>query len=626
MLQNIRDNSQGIIAKIIIGLIILTFALFGIDSLVGGSGPAKAAEVNGEEITVMQLEQAINNQKRQLINRFGEQLDPTMLDDERLKPGSLETLITRTLLLQAADQAEMGMAPEAIDQAIVAMPEFQQDGQFSPERYQSLLRSNGYSTAYFKQILQEDIVVNQLQAALAGSDFVTTKSLETVAVSIGEQRSFRYLLIPQSKMLDQVEITEQQQRDFYQQNLAQFQTEDRLSLDYIEIKLQDFFKPVDPEQLQALYQETVQSSFTPAERRASHILIEVNDDRDEQQALQKATELAAEIAAGGDFIAIAAEQSDDPASAENGGDLGFSSGDIFPEAFEEALAALQVDEVSAPVKTDAGYHLIKLTEFSEKQAPSFEELAPTLTSQIQAGESEAEFIAAVEELRDLVFNSEGLVSVATELNVNLQQSPLISRSTAEGVLADARVLNAAFDEEVLKQGNNSEVIELSTDHYVVVAVREHQPPADKPFDEVKALITQRLTSEGATALSQQVADEIAQRLAAGETMETIANEGGYEWQVFQNVTRNSAEANREILRASFDLSLPGDDAPVREAATLGSGDVAVIELEKVIPGSWQQFSEVEKQAIRAELNRNGAMQTTSALLRSLRQSADITIF
>ena len=625
MLQDIRDNSQGIVAKFIIGLIILTFALFGIDSLVGGGGPAKAATVNGEDISVFELEQAVNNQKRQLINRFGDQLNPGLLNDDRLRGPALEQLVTRKVLLQAADESAMGISPEAIDQTILARPEFQEEGKFSPERYQSLLRSNGYSTAYFKQLLRDDLLLNQLNTAVAGSDFITTPALEKIAVSIGEQRSFRYLTIPQSTTRDQVKLTEQQQQDYYQQNLASFQTDNSVKLDYIEVRQSDFFKPVDPEQLQAAYEEEVASFTAQTERRASHILIEINDDRSEQQALQEVEALAKKIAEGKTFANVATASSEDPSSAESGGDLGFSSGDVFPPEFEEALAGLSVGQVSAPVKTDAGYHLIQATEVNEKQAPGFDELAPQITQRLQNSSSEAAFVAAVEELKDLVFNSEGLKAVAEELELPLADSGVISRATATGSLANLQVLDAAFSDEVLVERSNSEVIELAADHYIVVSVTEHQPPAPKSFETVKDTIIAQLTQQQATELSKQLAEQVIVQLEQGESMESLAEQGGYTWQVQQNLQRSDSQVDRQILLPVFELAKPDASAPLRDTLTLNNGDVVVVQLEKVSPGSWQQFDAPEQRAIRSELSRNAAQQNSGALVRTLRDQAEINI-
>ena len=621
MLQNIRDNSQGLVAKFIIGLIIIPFALFGIDSLVGGGGPAAVATVNGEDITLIELDQVLNLERRRLLNRMGENADPSMLTDELLRGPVLDNLIQQKLLIQAATDESVVVSPVAIDQAIVSMSEFQESGQFSPQLYQNILRSNGYTPAYFKQLMSNNMATNQLNAGIAGSAFVTEAELGLVASIVGQQRSFRYFILPRDKVASQISIDDQQVQSYYEANIESFQSEDQVKLEYIELKQQDFFKPVSEDILQQAYEEDMESFVTQEERRVSHILIEISD---EAAAKVRVESLVAKLNNGESFEALATEFSDDRGSARNGGDLGYTQGDTFPAEFEAALAKLAVEQVSAPVLTDAGFHLIKVTEIKRGDKPSFDDRKLVLTQRIQLAAAEAEFIKTVENLRDLVFNSEGLSVPAQELSLELSQSGLIGHSTASGSLANTQVLAAAYSADVLEDGNNSEVLELASDHFMVINVIEHQPPAAKPLTKVKAGIIARLSAEQSTELALKLSEDFIAALSSGTSLEEVAKAEGYEWQVQQNVTRNTGSVEPGLLTAIFAIPSAGNTV-VNKAVSLTNGDVAVIQLEEVENGSLEQLSIAERRGLKQELERASGSRSMANFISLLRNNAEINI-
>ena len=621
MLQNIRDNSQGLVAKFIIGLIIIPFALFGIDSLVGGGGPAAVATVNGEDITLIELDQVLNLERRRLLNRMGENADPSMLTDELLRGPVLDNLIQQKLLIQAATDESVVVSPVAIDQAIVSMSEFQESGQFSPQLYQNILRSNGYTPAYFKQLMSNNMATNQLNAGIAGSAFVTEAELGLVASIVGQQRSFRYFILPRDKVASQISIDDQQVQSYYEANIESFQSEDQVKLEYIELKQQDFFKPVSEDILQQAYEEDMESFVTQEERRVSHILIEISD---EAAAKVRVESLVAKLNNGESFEALATEFSDDRGSARNGGDLGYTQGDTFPAEFEAALAKLAVEQVSAPVLTDAGFHLIKVTEIKRGDKPSFDDRKLVLTQRIQLAAAEAEFIKTVENLRDLVFNSEGLSVPAQELSLELNQSGLIGHSTASGSLANTQVLAAAYSADVLEDGNNSEVLELASDHFMVINVIEHQPPAAKPLTKVKAGIIARLSAEQSTELALKLSEDFIAALSSGISLEEVAKAEGYEWQVQQNVTRNTGSVEPGLLTAIFAIPSAGNTV-VNKAVSLTNGDVAVIQLEEVESGSLEQLSIAERRGLKQELERASGSRSMANFISLLRNNAEINI-
>ena len=625
MLQNIRENSQGLIAKFIIGLIILTFALFGIDSLVGNNGPAVVAAVNGDEISLAELEQGVSLERRRLLNYMGENADPSLLDDQRLRGPVLDRLIQQKLLLQAAADASVGVSDAALDQTIIAMEQFQEDGKFSPERYQNILRGSGYSTAFYKQLMSQDLTVAQLNSGISGSDFVISNELSEVSKIVGQQRSFRYFILPREKVAAQVVISEEEIQQHYNDNIDKYQSEEQVMLEYVEVKTADFFKPVEADDIEREYALEIAAFEADEERRVSHILIEITDDRDENEARQLAEQLAEKLSGDTDFATIAREFSEDPGSANDAGDLGFTMGDTFPTEFEAALFELSLDQISEPIQTDAGYHLLKATEIRGVSPAPFSERESVIKGRLQQAAADAEFVKAVEDLRDLAFNSEGLADPAEDLNLTLKKSNLLSRSSATGSLANAQVLAAAFSSEVVVDGNNSNVLELAPDHFIVVSVLKHEPAKAKPLSDVQPFIISELSQQRATALSMELAASAIEAMKAGKEVAEIALEGGYEWQVQQNITRSSSVVDTNLMVAVFAMPDIYNGEVRREAVTLANGDVAVVQLEEVEEGSLQQFSTAEQRELKSQLQRNNADVSMSGFLRSLRSKADISI-
>jgi peptidyl-prolyl cis-trans isomerase D len=345
MLQNIRDNVQGLVAKVIIGLIVVPFAIFGIESLVGGGGPAEVAKVNGEKIGESELVQAVGVQKRQLLARMGDNVQPALLDDAVLRGPALDGLITQHLLKQSAEALKLRLPVQAVDQTILSMGAFQDNGKFSPERYELVLRNQGYSTAYFKQLMHQELLINQLHSAFVGSDFVTPAELTAVAGLLQQQRSFRYLTIPVAGLADKIAVNDADVAAYYQEHTDQFLRDERVKLEYIELRAEDYFQPVNEAALQAEYDREMAGFKATVERHAAHILIEINKQRDDAQAQSLLAAIEKKLAAGEDFAKLAAQYSDDVGSKNSGGDLGVSSGDAFPPQFEAVLSGLKVGEI-----------------------------------------------------------------------------------------------------------------------------------------------------------------------------------------------------------------------------------------------------------------------------------------
>ena len=601
MLQTMRQSTQSTAAKVIIGLIVLSFAAFGLETLLPGGAGTSVAEVNGEEITPFALQEAITQQKRQLISILGDDIDPALLDDERLRPRALDSLVQRALLLQKTAALQLVASGAQVSQSITSIEAFQFNGEFSPDAYKSVLANAGYTLERFRRAQADDIVLAQLQAAISESEFVTATELSATANVMAEERDVRFLVVPDNALLDDSALSDEALRGFYTDNESLFFTQEQLIVDYIELNPDGFDVVVDDEVVREQY-EAVKDEYQVSEQtRVSHILLMRDEEETDQDFASRLSTVTAQLNDGVDFAAVAAALSDDLGSAAIGGELGFTDGATFPEAMEEAIAELVLPgDISAPVDTDAGTHIIRLEERIEGTSVSYETVKTELRASIEAAEAERALLIAVEELRDAVFNAADLSGPADTLGVSVLRSGAFTVEAGQGVFSDARLRAAAFAEDVKVGGNNSDVLELAERRFVVVRVHEVRPPQTAPFREVETEVIQLLRSELQTAALSGIQSTAQDALESGETLEEVAQTLGLDWRVELAATRLVSQLPRPVLDTAFSMTA-GETTQLRTVSIPGEG-YAVVQLARVAPGSVEALSIGE----RDQLNRRRA--------------------
>jgi peptidyl-prolyl cis-trans isomerase D len=622
MLQNIRQQVQGTAAKIVVGLIVISFSLFGIESILVGGGGSEVAEVNGESIYPQQLQQAMDTQKRRLIAMMGQNIDPAMLDDERLAPQALEALISRELLMQSANEMGLVVSDPEIGSVVAAMEEFQVDGVFSPEVYKSVLSTAGYTPTYFKESLHIDILLNQLRSGIAGSEFVTTSELAVNAQVVSEQRDFQYFTIRKEKYSAVSDITDTQVDAYYSAHQNDFQTPESVDLEYLELGLDDFREPVEEGALLEAYELAKQDSRFQPQNRISHILIESDDDGEVAQRIALAQE---KLQNGIAFAEVAGEFSDDIGSAQKGGDLGYTSGNTFPAPMEAAIAQLEPGVVSAPVKTDAGTHLVLVTERNQGVVPSFDEMRDELRDTIQTEEARVTLLRTVESLKDLSFNAEDLEYPAKELGLPIKRADAVTRTLNEGLFSNPALLEAAFSEDVLLSGNNSEVIELAENRFVVLSVRRHNAPELEPLASVREKVLVAIAEELALKAVANEAGYALKKLYAGAQLAEIAESAGYEIQVELGMNRRDTTVPSEVLQRTFELPQPDSDSASADFVMLPNGDSVVIQLLEIRTGEYESLADPEKSQLEQALNGELGSLIDTEYQRGLRDRADIKV-
>ncbi|EPJ96967.1 MULTISPECIES: SurA N-terminal domain-containing protein [Pseudomonas] len=623
MLQNIRDNSQGWIAKTIIGVIVALMALTGFDAIFQATTNSnEAAKVNGENISQNELSQAVDMQRRQLMQQLGKDFDASLLDEKMLRDSALKGLIDRKLLLQGAHDAKFAFSEAALDQVILQTPEFQVDGKFSAERFDQVIRQLGYSRMQFRQMLAQEMLIGQLRAGLAGSGFVTDAQVLAFARLEKQTRDFATLNIKADPA--SVKLTEDEVKAYYDQHAKEFMTPDQVVIDYLELKKASFFDQVSvkDEDLQAAYQKEIAN--LSEQRRAAHILIEVNDKVTEAQAKAKIEEVQARLAKGESFEALAKEFSQDPGSANNGGDLGYAGPGVYDPEFEKALYALNKDQVSAPVRTDFGLHLIKLLGVEAPEVPTFASLKDKLVRELKTQQVEQRFVEATKQLEDASFEASDLAQPAQDLKLTVHTSAPFGREGGEGIAANRAVVTAAFSPEVLEEGANSTAIELDPETVVVLRAKEHRKPEQLPLEKVAGPIRAQLAKEHASAAAKTRADELIASLGDGKTAldKPVDGQG---WKAIQAATRNQEGIDPAVLQALFRMPKPeSKDKPTFSSVTLPDGSLVVVRLNGVNEAAAP--TDEEKAEYRRYLASRVGQQDFAAYRKQLESQADIKRF
>ncbi|GAA3914047.1 SurA N-terminal domain-containing protein [Litoribacillus peritrichatus] len=623
MLQSIRNNTQSLFAKILVGVIVLVFALWGVDAIVGGfNGEKPAATVNGEDIAEVNLQRAIELKKRELYSRFGEGFDPSLIDDNLIRNAALEELIGREIIASDASAQGVSFSDQALDKMIVNAPTFQVDGKFSQEAFDSAIRSLGYTRVGFREMAREDMMIGQVRGALSSTAFVTEREAKRLTALEQQRRDYAYTTISRSSMDDKVELSDEQIETYYQDNAQNYKTEEQVKVEYITVSLDDYTAGVEvnEEDLKALYDESVREMEVTEERKASHILVAVDDEVSEEAAIAKISDLKARIDAGESFEDLAKEFSDDPGSAQQGGDLGFAGTGTYVEPFEDALFALNEGQMSEPVVTTFGVHLIKLTDLRTQNIPTFEEMKPRLEQELRVSEAKTAFVAAGEELANSAFSADTLAEVASELSLEVVTTDYITREGgADQVTSNAQIINQIFNEEFIADARTSDLIELSDEQSVVIRVIDHIVPEVKSLEEVKEQVVSALTSELAQQKARDAAEALLKELREGKALEDFTEVPGLSWSVIESAGRTTDSVNAAINNKAFTIG--ASESGSFDRVSLGNGDVVVIRLDQII-----EAEQLDEEEIKSTLQLQGnqaARLDYQAYQQSLRARAEI---
>jgi peptidyl-prolyl cis-trans isomerase D len=616
MLTTIREKSQGAFAWGILLLIGVPFALWGINNYLDSGKEAAVATVGDKDFYQRDVNKA--------YEQYSQSLRGMGIDEQTLKAQALQKLIKDEVLLQYVRARGLTATDDSVRDFIKSLEYFQTDGKFDDSKYKALLATQHISSNEFVNRVKSALVMEQFQHSIVDSSFATQYDVEGFFKIQNQQRDVDYLTVSLQPVTEQPK--DEEVAAYYQQHKGEYQTPEELSIQYVELSLAEMAKKVavTEEKLKAFYEEQKDQYSTPERRKISHILFAVTDKASDTAALEKARQAKQELASK-DFATLAAQLSDDKATAKVGGDLGLFNAGVMEKAFEDAATALKLGEVSNPVKSAFGYHLIKVTELIPSQIKPYDSVKDEVAKAYQKAQAETGFYEAGEKLTEISYqNPDNLKAVADALGLDIKKTGFFTKEKGEGIAADDKIRSAAFTDEVL-QGNNSTPIEQGGDLLVVLRMQEHKPAATRALDAIKKDIVAILLNDKAKQWAAAKAKQIKGSLQAGENLQAVATENKLELKSVKALTRRKADVPLPLIEAIFKAPKPIAGKPSVFVAPQPSGEQIVVSLTKITEGVMSDSD--KKQLELAKKNIGNALGQTefNAVLNSLQADGDISV-
>lgn len=632
VLQVIRERLTGPALWVILGILIVPFAFVGVNEYLSSGSGNQVAMVNDEEISFEAFNQSFINYRRGMQQRMGDAFNPAEYDSLVARLEHLDRMIDEELLRQAALSLDLAVDDARLAETIRSIPAFQVEGAFNADVYQARVQSMGMSIPQFEAELRQSAVLSTLPQGIRDSSFATRSEYNEFVALTEQTRSFRVVTVPTDVSALEPLFSEAEQEAWYLENQDQFQTQETVVIEYLDLDLSSMSVGEIPSEdsLVAAYEAQKGRFIVPERRRVSHILIEAPGDADDaaiQAARLQAEALALQARGGDDFAALAEANSQDIGSAALGGDLGFIEPGIMAESFEQAVYELTLDNpVSDPVQTGFGWHVIMLTDIEPAAGMPYEEAREVLIAEAMEEQGERLFLDLADRLVDIVYEDPTtLEAAALDLELDIQTEGPFTREGGLGIAANPEVVAAAFSELVLDQGSASDLIDLGPSHAVVLRVLEHEPVRTMEFAEVQQEVIAGLQEEAARDFALERAETMLAEVASGATLEEVAEASGLLVQDLQNVGRRSALPDPLTINEVFRLPRPEDGAPLLQVVESFAG-YSLVALESVTDGTVDENQLIGARQARAMMGTINAGVEAWALVRQLREQAKIEIF
>ncbi len=618
MLQKIRDGRRSVWGWIVIGLIVLVMGAFGMGTFFTPDPDPPIAEVNGVEISAIDYQNRYNQYLTTERNRLGERFNAQVYETPIFRRQFLDSMIEESLIQNTLLDSGLTISNSELRNYIQAVPSFQIDGQFDGELYQLFLRGSNQTPDQFEQTVRRDLLMRQLPQLLGSSSVATSKEAMSAAGLQGQTRSFDYIPLNVSEFRDAVTVGEDDLQQYYDDNPQSFMDPEKVVIEYVELRSDDFLGEVEVTEpmLEERYELRKEQLRQEERRLVSHILIEGDDGE------QRAAELAQRAQAGEDFAALAEEYSQDPGSASLGGDLGWVSRGDMVEEFGAALFELNPGDISDPIQTEFGYHVINLREIEGESQMSFDEARIDLMTELSQELARNRFDEVDNELRDLAFaQSSTLEPLAERLGTTVATSEPFSALGGEGIAQYPQVAQIAFTDDILQERRNSDGINLEDGHVVYVRVSEYIEPQRKSLEEVSDQIAEQLKTERATESLNSKADAIYELAQGGQALAAIAEAESLELQEAIDTGRFANDVPFTLSRAVFALPRPETEQPTIHLVDNGVGGKALVALKTITDAQ----VETADDATIARISRAYASAEFQALVAQLREQASIEI-
>ncbi|MEG9490558.1 SurA N-terminal domain-containing protein [Mannheimia indoligenes] len=612
MIEKMHERTNRPVFKIIFALISISFVIGGI-----GTGfvatDNSVAKVNGEEISQQLFNNAVNRQQNILNTEMGSRFWDLMDNPEYAKQFNqsvLNSLIDEELLRQYAKDLKLGVSAEQIKSEIVNSQMFQQDGKFSNELYQQTLRHNNLSPDAYAAIVHEGMLQSQIQEGIVSSDFTVPAQQETLAKLLLQQREVRLAEFSIAKEMENQTASQEELQTYYDANKTKLLAPEKLTVEYVAFSPKDVESKIDitDEQIQTYYDRNKGDYVTKGEAHLAHIQVATEA---EAQAVEQ------ELKNGADFATAAKAKSADTLSANNGGDLGWAKAGTFPKAFEDAVANLEVGQVSNPVKVDNAYHIIKVLERKPEQAIELAQVKDKIAQTIRQELVLTEYSNIAREMANRAFeNNSSLEEVAKAGNVKVQKTEQFTRANVPAALQNEKVLKALFEGELRQNKQNSDALDIGTDtapQTLFVRVSEYEAERPQTLEEAKSAVENFVKAEKAEKALLAKAEENVKALNEGKSAEVKFNAP-------QTLVYMQSELENPALAQTVFAMKQEQNKPAYQIARNQKGDVVIVALDKIVEGSAEQFK-----AIAPQFGQANQLMLRNELLKALRAKASVEI-
>lgn len=628
MLDRLRTHVKGWLGIVILIMISIPFALFGLQNYTNGGSETPVAEVGSYKIYQSDVNKAYRERVEQLKEQYADQYSPDLFSEEAIRNETVNRLVQEQLIRHTVDEDGYVASEQAILNVISTLGVFQQDGQFSKERYTELLQAKGLTTEAFVQQIRAGLTRDQFITAIVDTTLVDNSEIEDFYRLNNQTRDISYLSLPVASVMDDIVVSEEEINKNYTQNEHLYKTPAKATVDYVELSLAELMLEVttSEDELLAFYENEKDAFTVVGRRRASHILFEAPTGTSEVESEAKRAEaeaVLAKIKLGEDFAELAKKHSDDIGSAKNGGDLGIISKGMMDGVFETNLNVLQEGETSEVIQTSYGFQIIKLTELEAATVQPYASVKGKVEELYKTNIAGEKFYQLAERFAELSFeNPDSLNPLVDELSLSVKQQLNVTEKSVEGIAADDKIRHAAFSEDVLA-GNNSEVIELAPEHLVVLRVGDHKAEEITPLENVRGAVELVVRTDKANIVQRDAAASLMTQIKTGISIKELAKSEAVEFVDVGPVTRNHKSVPQVLLRDAFSMSHPSDGEPAYKQSSLEDGGVAIIELTKITDGDITDITDSSRDSFKKFLAQLTGEVTLAASLANLSVDADV---
>lgn len=626
MLQIIRNIFTGWIAVLFIALLIIPFAFWGITSYFGSAANIEAANVNGVEISLAEYQQSYQNIRRQFQN-----ISPLLAqENEFVKQQTLDKLIDRILLLDIKDDLGLRVSNDQIKQAILEIPNFRNPEGFDTVAYNNFLLRSGFTAPMFEAEMREDLSLEQLQTGLLQTTIVTPVELRKIAAIEQETRDIRHASIEYGDFRDGVEVSQEEIQADYNENSGSYTSPEQVKLAYLHLSIDDVAQEVTVEEEDLVtYFESFRDSYSITERRkVRQILIYSEGEEDREMAENIANQIYDEVTNSGMSFEDARSQHDGDEISVEVSDFGFLNQGVLDVEVDDVVFNTEIGVLSEPIETEYGFQLVIVDEVTGGDRPELSEVRGEVDTDYRRNEAEKRFFELYDELAVLTYENPDTLDIASEvLGLDVQESDYISRAGGSNLLLNnQKILSAAFGDDVLNEGNNSELIEVNTDQIVVIRVIEHQPQRTMSLSEVEDSIREKILFDKVSDLTATRADEIIEKIRQGNDADAVAGEYSLIWTNKDEVSRTDIALDGQILEAVFTAAIPAEGEISVTGVPLLSGDYGIVLIKDVNDIDPESLSDENVAEIFTRVMQNNASRAWSNILADLKADAEIEIF